>query len=48
MLYGDYSVIGRGCMVHALEDDLGFGGNTGSLSTGNAGSRVACGTIEED
>lgn len=48
MLYGETSVIGRGCMVHAGEDDLGLGGNAGSLKTGNAGSRVACGTIEEN
>ena len=44
-LYGEYSIIGRSVMVHAGEDDLGKGGDAGSLSTGNAGSRLACGTI---
>lgn len=44
-LYGDYSVVGRSCMVHAGEDDLGNGGDAGSLATGNAGGRVACGKI---
>ena len=29
------------------EDDLGRGGDEGSLKTGNAGGRVACGIIEE-
>ncbi len=33
--------------VHALADDLGLGGDAGSLSTGNAGSRLACGVIAE-
>ena len=31
--------------VHAGEDDLGLGGNQGSLLTGNAGGRVGCCTI---
>ena len=44
-LSGDQSVIGRGCMVHSGEDDLGLGGDSGSLTTGNAGSRLACGII---
>ncbi|XP_037799758.1 superoxide dismutase [Cu-Zn]-like [Penaeus monodon] len=44
-LFGWYSVLGRAVVVHAGEDDLGLGGNDGSLSTGNAGGRVACCTI---
>ncbi len=38
-LNGPYSVIGRGMIVHAGEDDLT------SQPTGNAGSRMACGVI---
>ena len=36
---GPHSIIGRGVIVHAGEDDLK------SQPTGNAGSRVACGVI---
>ena len=39
------SIVGRAVVIHALEDDLGLGGDSGSLSTGNAGPRVACGVI---
>jgi len=35
----------RGIVIHAGEDDLGKGGDEGSLKTGNAGGRVGCGTI---
>ena len=44
-LYGAYSVLGRSCVVHEGEDDLGLGGHELSKTTGNAGGRVACGVI---
>ncbi|KAK4482665.1 hypothetical protein RD792_009830 [Penstemon davidsonii] len=42
-LTGPNSVVGRAFVVHELEDDLGKGGHELSLSTGNAGGRLACG-----
>jgi Cu-Zn family superoxide dismutase len=44
-LVGSTSIIGRSCIVHADEDDLGKGGHQLSLTTGNAGGRIACGVI---
>jgi len=41
-LYGEYSIIGRAIVLHAGADDLGQGGNAGSLASGNAGPRLAC------
>jgi len=32
--------------IHQNEDDLGRGGNPGSLATGNAGARIACCVID--
>lgn len=44
-LTGENSIIGRAIVVHYTADDLGKGGNTGSLAHGNAGPRMACGVI---
>ncbi|KAI8897488.1 superoxide dismutase [Globomyces pollinis-pini] len=43
---GTYGVVNRGFVIHELEDDLGKGTHPTSKLTGNAGSRLACGTIE--
>lgn len=44
-LFGPNPVSGLGVVIHAKKDDLGLGGDAGSLTTGNAGSRLACGNI---
>ncbi|XP_046839866.1 superoxide dismutase [Cu-Zn]-like isoform X2 [Xenia sp. Carnegie-2017] len=44
-LVGELSVLGRAFVLHEQIDDLGRGGNIGSLKTGNAGKRIACGVI---
>ncbi|VDM44030.1 unnamed protein product, partial [Toxocara canis] len=44
-LSGPFSIFGRAIVVHAMQDDLGLGGVPASLTTGNAGARVACGII---
>ena len=43
--YGRVSFAGRSLVLHALPDDLGKGGDEGSVKTGNAGSRLACCTL---
>ncbi|KAG9342394.1 hypothetical protein JZ751_016396 [Albula glossodonta] len=41
-LFGGLSVLGRAVVIHEKEDDLGRGGDAGSLLHGNAGRRLAC------
>jgi Cu-Zn family superoxide dismutase len=44
-LFGDTTVVGRSCVVHEGEDDLGKGNFPDSLTTGHSGGRIACGVI---
>lgn len=44
-LWGNHSVIGRSIVIHEKKDDLGRGGDKGSLASGNAGARIGCCTI---
>ncbi|KAI8138546.1 Copper/Zinc superoxide dismutase [Fennellomyces sp. T-0311] len=44
-LIGPHSILGRGVVLHAGEDDLGRGDSPDSKTTGNAGARLACGVI---
>eukprot|EP00740_Mantoniella_antarctica_P015864 CAMPEP_0181367994 /NCGR_PEP_ID=MMETSP1106-20121128/11798_1 /TAXON_ID=81844 /ORGANISM="Mantoniella antarctica, Strain SL-175" /LENGTH=205 /DNA_ID=CAMNT_0023483975 /DNA_START=117 /DNA_END=734 /DNA_ORIENTATION=+ len=51
-LSGPNSIVGRACVIHELQDDLGLGDSTEigtqgktSETTGNAGGRLACGVI---
>ena len=39
---GEDSVYGRAIVIHAGKDDYGRRGDKGSLTTGNAGGRLAC------
>lgn len=41
-LFGGMSVIGRAVVIHEKRDDLGRGGDAGSLLHGNAGRRLGC------
>lgn len=38
-------MIGRSCVLHKNEDDLGLGNHEESPKTGNSGPRIACGVI---
>lgn len=44
-LTGATSILGRSVVVHSGTDDLGKGGHELSKTTGNAGTRPACGVI---
>jgi len=44
-LSGQYSVVGRGMVIHEGEDDLGMGHHKDSSKTGNSGGRMSCGII---
>ncbi len=44
-LYGNFTILGRGCVFHAFEDDLGRDGKDSKI-TGNAGPRLACGSVQ--
>jgi len=44
-LRGKCNIIGRGLIIHQDEDDCGKGDNEVSLTTGNAGKRMACAVI---
>lgn len=41
-LFGALSVFGRAVVIHEKADDLGRGGDAGSLLHGNAGRRIGC------
>lgn len=41
-LFGGMSAIGRAVVVHEKRDDMGLGGDAGSLLHGNAGRRLGC------
>jgi Cu-Zn family superoxide dismutase len=47
-LFGEFTIQGRGVVIHELEDDLGLVDNDGSRAVGNAGGRLACGNIVID
>ncbi len=44
-LFGPESVIGRSVVLHETLDDEGKGNTPASAKTGNAGTKIACGTI---
>ena len=41
-LLGEIDITGKAIVIHQGTDDLGEGGDSGSLATGNAGSRAGC------
>jgi Cu-Zn family superoxide dismutase len=44
-IQGPYSIVGRACVVHAGQDDLGQGNTPLSLINGNSGPMIACGVV---
>ena len=47
-LTGVTSIIGRSVVLHEKPDDNGMGNTPQSLVNGNAGNRIACGSIVFD
>jgi len=45
-LFSDTNIYGKGCVIHALVDDLGRGQGD-SKKNGNSGARIACGVVQE-
>ena len=45
-LAGRQDITGLAIVIHEGEDDLGHGGDSGSLATGNAGARAGCCIIQ--
>jgi Cu-Zn family superoxide dismutase len=45
-IFGPGTIVGRALVLHEGTDDLGKGGNEGSLATGNAGGRVVCAVLK--
>jgi Cu-Zn family superoxide dismutase len=44
-IFGPHSIVGRSMVICAGADDGGRGGQESSLTTGNAGPRIAYGVI---
>ena len=44
-LTGPFSILGRSCVIHKNEDDLGLGSSEGSKSNGNSGLNIGCGVV---
>ena len=44
-LLGPFSILGRACIIHKNEDDLGLGKNEASKTNGNSGIRIGCGVV---
>jgi len=44
-LFPPYCIVGRSCVIHRDEDDLGQGNYEDSPTTGHSGPRLACGVI---
>lgn len=38
----ELSILNRTLVVHEKKDNLGAGGDEGSLTSGNAGARIGC------
>ena len=45
-LFGNDNIVGRTCVIHANEDDLGKTENLESKVNGNSGPRLACGIVQ--